>query len=153
MLRPTLKRAAGCGRPGGEVAVAGPNRPGETGGSGPGLPPAGQRGDDLDKRRRDLEAAIAARRPEKKPDGPASRSDGMAGMGYALRLSSEFIAGVVVGAAVGWFVDRMAGTSPWGLIVFLFLGFGAGVLNVLRSAGLVAEHRIRTPDGDGSKKE
>ncbi|MFH1792857.1 MAG: AtpZ/AtpI family protein [Pseudomonadota bacterium] len=128
--------------------MAGPDGPGETGSSGPGLPPAGQRGDDLDKRRRDLEAAIAARRPEKKPDDPASRSDGMAGMGYALRLSSEFIAGVVVGAAIGWFVDRMAGTSPWGLIVFLFLGFGAGVLNVLRSAGLVADQGVKPPKGE-----
>jgi ATP synthase protein I len=72
----------------------------------------------------------------------------MAGMGYALRLSSEFIAGVVVGAAIGWIVDRMAGTSPWGLVVFLLLGFGAGVLNVLRSAGLVAEHGIGQPGGD-----
>nr|WP_295469046.1 AtpZ/AtpI family protein [Mesorhizobium sp.] len=128
--------------------MAGPKGPGETGGSGPGIPPAEQRGDDLDKRRRDLEAAIAARRPEKKPDDPASRSDSMAGMGYALRLSSEFIAGVVVGAAIGWFVDRMAGTSPWGLIVFLFLGFGAGVLNVLRSAGLVADQGVKPPKGE-----
>lgn len=133
--------------------MAGQDGPDETGGSGPGLPPAGSRGNDLDKRRRDLEAAIAARRPEVKPDGPGDRTGGMAGMGYALRLSSEFIAGVVVGAAVGWIVDRMAGTSPWGLIVFLFLGFGAGVLNVLRSAGLVAEHKIRAPGGDGSDKK
>jgi len=40
---------------------------------------------------------------------------------------------------LGWFLDRVAGTSPWGLIVGLLLGFGAGVLNVLRSAGVVAE--------------
>ncbi|TKB18613.1 MAG: ATP F0F1 synthase subunit I, partial [Mesorhizobium sp.] len=59
--------------------------------------------------------------------------------GQALKLSSEFIAGIVVGAALGWFIDRVAGTSPWGLIVGLLLGFGAGVLNVLRSAGLVSE--------------
>jgi ATP synthase protein I len=45
----------------------------------------------------------------------------------------------VVGAGLGWIIDRVAGTSPWGLIVFLLLGFGAGVLNVLRSAGLMAE--------------
>lgn len=107
---------------------------------------------DLDKRRRDLEAAIAARRPAPGSDGPSDRTSGMAGMGYALRLSSEFIAGVVVGAAIGWIVDRMAGTSPWGLIIFLLLGFGAGVLNVLRSAGRIAEHTVRPPEGDGSKK-
>jgi len=77
----------------------------------------------------------------------------MGGMAYALRLSSEFIAGIVVGAAIGWLIDRWAGTSPWGLIVFLLLGFGAGVLNVLRSAGKVAEHGSVPPQGDGPAKD
>ena len=69
----------------------------------------------------------------------------MAGMGYALRLSSEFIAAVAVGAALGWVIDRYAGTTPWGLIVFLLLGFAAAVLNVLRSAGAVAPSKMRGP--------
>jgi ATP synthase protein I len=45
---------------------------------------------------------------------------------------------VVVGAGLGWLIDRWLGISPWGLMVFLLLGFAAGVLNVTRSAGLVA---------------
>jgi len=133
--------------------VAGPKKPDETSGSRPGNPSAQPGDDDLDKRRRDLEAAIASRQPKRQPDDAATRNSGMAGMGYALRLSSEFIAGVIVGAAIGWIVDRMAGTSPWGLIVFLLLGFGAGVLNVLRSAGLIAEHGVGEPKGDGSDKK
>ena len=56
-----------------------------------------------------------------------------------MKLSSEFIAGVVVGGVIGWSLDRFAGTSPWGMIVFLLLGFAAGTLNVLRAAGYVAE--------------
>ena len=54
--------------------------------------------------------------------------------GYAkgFRLSSELVAGVVVGAGLGWIIDRLLGISPWGLIVFLLLGFAAGVLNVMR---------------------
>jgi ATP synthase protein I len=44
----------------------------------------------------------------------------------------------VVGAGIGWLIDRWLGVSPWGLIVFLLLGFAAGVLNVMRSAGLIA---------------
>lgn len=36
-------------------------------------------------------------------------------------------------------LDRLIGTSPWGMIIFLLLGFGAGVLNVMRSAGVVAQ--------------
>jgi ATP synthase protein I len=60
--------------------------------------------------------------------------------GYArgFRLSSELVAGVLVGAGLGWLIDRWLGVSPWGLIVFLLLGFAAGVLNVMRSAGLIA---------------
>lgn len=101
--------------------------------------------DDLDGRRRDLEAALAARRSEK-PDGDESAKRGGKGeFAKALKLSSEFIAGIVVGAGLGWFIDRMAGTSPWGLIVFLLLGFGAGILNVLRSAGQVAEFGSKAP--------
>jgi ATP synthase protein I len=44
----------------------------------------------------------------------------------------------VVGAGIGGLIDRWLGVSPWGLIVFLLLGFAAGVLNVMRSAGLIA---------------
>ncbi|MDX8436255.1 MULTISPECIES: AtpZ/AtpI family protein [Mesorhizobium] len=95
------------------------------------------RDDDLERRRRDLEASLATRRPDRlegKDDAKA-----VTGYGQALKLSSEFIAGIVVGVAIGWIIDRLAGISPWGLIVGLLLGFGAGVLNVLRSAGLVAQ--------------
>lgn len=103
---------------------------------------------DFERRRRELDARLAALRPAGNVEADGPRSRDMAGMGKALRLSSEFIAGVVVGAALGWFVDQVAGTRPWGLIVFLLLGFAAGVLNVMRSAGVVAEHPVRTPEGD-----
>lgn len=110
--------------------------------------------DDLDRRRRDLEQALAARRPEGKERAEGARTGGLEGFGRAMRLSSEFIGGVAVGAAIGWFIDKVAGTSPWGLIVFLLLGFAAGVLNVMRSAGLIAEAGYRSPrsDGPGSEK-
>lgn len=104
---------------------------------------------DLERRRRELEAKIATRMPAAGSQTEASKSSGAAGYGNAMKMSSEFIAGIVVGAGLGWVIDYWAGTSPWGLIVFLFLGFGAGVLNVLRSAGVVAEAGIRAPDKDG----
>ncbi|RJT39986.1 ATP F0F1 synthase subunit I [Mesorhizobium waimense] len=96
------------------------------------------RDDDLERRRRDLEASLATRRPDRL-EGKDAKVGSVAGYGQALKLSSEFIAGIVVGVGLGWFLDRMAGTSPWGLIIGLLLGFGAGVLNVLRSAGMMAE--------------
>lgn len=108
------------------------------------------RDEDLERRRRDLDAKLAARKTEEAHrDGPSPAN---AGYGQALKLSSEFIAGVVVGGGLGWFIDQFAGTSPWGLIVFLLLGFGAGVLNVLRSAGLVAEAGIKAKSKDASEQ-
>jgi ATP synthase protein I len=57
-------------------------------------------------------------------------------MARGFRLSSELVAGVVVGAVIGWGIDRLLSTSPWGLVVFFLLGFVAGVLNLMRAAGV-----------------
>ena len=65
-------------------------------------------------------------------DGAARAS----AMARGFRLSSELVAGVVVGAVIGWGFDRLLSTSPFGLIVFFLLGFAAGVVNVVRSAGV-----------------
>jgi ATP synthase protein I len=77
-----------------------------------------------------------AGRPSDSPD--ADRAATASGYARGFRLSSELVAGVVVGAGIGWIIDRLLGISPWGLIVFLLLGFTAGVLNVMRTAGVVA---------------
>jgi len=68
---------------------------------------------------------------------------GTGGIGQAFKLSSEFIAGIVVGAGLGYLFDQYFETTPWGMIVLLLLGFCAGILNVLRSAGMVAESEMR----------
>ncbi|UGY18023.1 MULTISPECIES: AtpZ/AtpI family protein [Bradyrhizobium] len=68
----------------------------------------------------------------------AARASAMA-LGF--RLSSELVAGVVVGAALGWGVDRLLSTSPFGFIVLTLLGFVAGVVNVVRSAGVASGKR------------
>ena len=67
---------------------------------------------------------------------PAPRPGNSSGMALGFRLSTELVAGVLVGAVIGWFLDRVLGISPWGLIVFVLLGFAAGVLNVIRGAGV-----------------
>jgi ATP synthase protein I len=79
---------------------------------------------------------VGPRRPIE--PGSASRSStDMSGFARGMRLSAELVGGVVVGFLLGWLIDRWLGTSPWGLIVFLLLGFAAGVINVMRSAGVV----------------
>jgi ATP synthase protein I len=68
-------------------------------------------------------------------DGSARAS----AMALGFRLSSELVAGVLVGALMGWGFDRLLSTSPFGLIVFVLVGFVAGVLNVIRSAGVAPD--------------
>jgi ATP synthase protein I len=72
-----------------------------------------------------------------KPGSASGSSTDMSGFARGMRLSAELVGGVVIGFILGWLFDRVLGTSPWGLIVFLLLGFVAGVLNVMRSAGVL----------------
>jgi ATP synthase protein I len=44
------------------------------------------------------------------------------------------VAAVIVGAGIGWGIDRAAGTSPAFLIIFLLMGAAAGFWNVYRVA-------------------
>ena len=84
-------------------------------------------------------------------DGRADES--RKGYAAAMKLSSEFIAGILVGAFLGYLLDHFAGTGPWGMIVLLLLGFCAGVLNVLRSVGKVAQPPALQKRSDGDGKE
>ena len=92
----------------------------------------------------DLAARIARARSHRPAQAAAQavRQREMTGMGRGLRLASEFVAAIIVGAGRGWVIDQVAGTSPWGLIVLLLLGFAAGVLNVIRAT---AELNAQTP--------
>jgi ATP synthase protein I len=101
----------------------------------------------------DDEAALSARlqrlgdrltkvnRPVGHSDSPRQTTDTSA-IARGFRLSTELVAGVLVGAAIGWGLDKLFGISPWGLIVFLLLGFAAGVLNVMRAAGVVKDPTV-----------
>ena len=86
-----------------------------------------------------------------RPEAPAEQAQATrpgadsSAMARGFRLSSELVAGVLVGAAIGWLIDRWLGISPWGIIVFLLLGFAAGVLNVMRAAGVVPPNRMDPP--------
>lgn len=113
----------------------------------------GTRGKGNRKEPPDDEAALSARlqrlgerlaqanRPSENGSGPRQTAD-LSAIARGFRLSTELVAGVLVGAAIGWLLDRWLGISPWGLIVFLLLGFAAGVLNVMRAAGILRDRHL-----------
>ncbi|WP_201837926.1 AtpZ/AtpI family protein [Microvirga zambiensis] len=97
---------------------------------------------DLSARLKSLDARISQASAQRAESEPRARptSDSSA-LGQAFRLSAEFVAGVAAGGILGWLVDRLFGTSPWGLIICLILGFCAGMLNLMRAAGMVKSAR------------
>ena len=82
--------------------------------------------DELDKR---IRAARGAREPKRGKAG-----DKFTAAGMAWRMTLELVVGGLVGAAMGWGLDELFGTLPLFLIVFILLGFGAGIRIVMRSA-------------------
>lgn len=64
-----------------------------------------------------------------------------------MRLGSEFVAAILVGLGIGYLLDLWLGTLPWLMLLFLLVGFAAGVLNVVRSA---AEMNQSNPPPKGS---
>jgi ATP synthase protein I len=89
----------------------------------------------LSARLRSLGERLGRTGPSRHPENSVPPSADPSALARGFRLSTELVAGVLVGAFIGWLLDRWLGISPWGLIVFLLLGFAAGVLNVIRAAG------------------
>lgn len=117
-----------------------------SGGTGPGPHRPDPSEADLSERLRRLGDRLDASTTEAQRAEPGPRQKATGGdntMGAAMRLSTEFVAGVVAGALLGWAFDRALGTSPWGMIVLLLLGFGAGVMNVMRSAGMLGSTKTK----------
>lgn len=90
----------------------------------PGLP-EDARLKSLDRRLKEAQAEEAAKR--------AAASGGQ-DENYRLgnRVLAELIGGIAGGALIGWVIDRFAGTSPWALLVMLFLGIIVAFRNIVR---------------------
>jgi ATP synthase protein I len=95
----------------------------------------------------DLDARLKEARARKARPGEAGEGKAIAhrtGLGLAFRIGTELVSALVVGVGIGWLLDRWLGTAPWFLVVFLFLGAGAGIMNVYRTVnrlGLAVGYR------------
>ena len=94
----------------------------------------------LDKLSGSLKARKSAA-PAPAPSAPPKSESAGSAMSMGLRAGSEFVSATIVGAGIGWVLDRALGTNPAFLIVFFMIGVTAGVWNVIR---------VTSPKGEGA---
>ena len=102
---------------------------------------------DLSKRIADFELRQQEERRYRKTKLPTG------GMALAGRVTTELVAGVAVGAFIGWALDNWLSTTPTLMVVFFFIGSAAGMMNVWRTltgrgmaAGFVNEKSSRVDE-------
>ncbi|CTQ31523.1 AtpZ/AtpI family protein [Jannaschia rubra] len=110
-------------------------------------------GSDAD-RLRALRARIeAAKGPEVKHHMAEHHSQAQ----LAWRMVIELVAGLGIGFGIGYGLDWLLGTSPWLMVLFVLLGFAAGVKTMIGSANEI-QGRISVTDalkepGAGAPKD
>ena len=92
---------------------------------------------------RKLNAARSAGEPK-----PRADKDKYAAMSMGWRMVIELVVSVMVGAAMGYGLDTLFGSLPLFLIVFVLLGFAAGVRTMMRSAEEMQRKAARRPETD-----
>lgn len=100
---------------------------------------------------RDLASRIASTKRKRllADNRSASGNSGSSeGMNRGIRIGSEFVAAVLVGAVIGYLIDLGLGTSPWGMLILLMMGFAAGILNVTRVVAEMNAATAATSDPD-----
>lgn len=60
----------------------------------------------------------------------------------AWRFGSEFLGGIVTGIFLGYIIDSICGTTPWGILAGILLGILTGFWNIYRLYKTVIETTI-----------
>ena len=61
------------------------------------------------------------------------------GMAAGYRFLGEVVGGVLGGVGLGWLLDRIAHTAPWGMISGLLIGAGVSIVFAVVSASKTAD--------------
>ena len=116
------------------------------------MTPQNTKGPDDGARRvtQDLASRIALAKRERDAGANRASSNGSSdttSLARGMRIGTEFVAAIVIGGVLGYLIDLGLGTSPWGLLIMLLVGFAAGILNVTR---VVAQMNAASPPPPGS---
>jgi ATP synthase protein I len=72
-------------------------------------------------------------------------------MAIGMRMASEFVSAIIVGAVLGYGIDYWLKSKPIGLMIGLGIGFAAGIVNLVRAARAMTPNvsdAVAVPDED-----
>ncbi len=84
-----------------------------------------------------LETRLSKARDKAGKSAPESKEKNQpqkSALSLAMRVGVELVSALAIGVAIGWLLDQWLGTRPWLMLVFIFIGGAAGILNVYRMA-------------------
>jgi ATP synthase protein I len=87
----------------------------------------------------------------KRSRAEAERQSDASAKAVGIRVGIELLVGVAFGIGLGLLLDRWLGTTPWLMIVFMFIGTAAGIRNVIRTAEI--ENKKAQQQQAGSKEK
>ena len=96
---------------------------------------------------RDLEDRIARARAEKTRQPAALKGIGQGEAAW--RMVIELVTGMALGLSMGYGLDLLLGTQPVMMVIFVLLGFAAGIRTMLRTASELTKQ----PGTDPGKTE
>lgn len=102
-------------------------------------------------RLRALEAKLAAAKAARAK--PAATDRGFSQGEVAWRMVTELVAGMVIGLGIGFGLDHVFGTRPIFLIIFVLLGFVAGIRTVIGTARQMQAKAEERRQGQGDLPE
>ena len=91
-----------------------------------------------------LEARIAAAKRSQTPKPHIEEHYSQAHLAW--RMVIELVAGLGIGFGIGYGLDVLLGTSPWLMVVFVILGFIAGIKTMIRSAAEVERKQVHAAE-------
>ena len=95
-----------------------------------------------------FESKLAAAKARRDNQSGQTETEDNSLLGMAWKLSTELLASVLVGLFLGWGIDQLFGSAPFGLLIGLGFGIAAGFMSVFRTANAMDAKTAHIPKGE-----
>ena len=74
-------------------------------------------------------------------------------LGLASMMGIHLVSGVIVGMGMGYYLDKVFGTKPWFMLLFLVFGIVAGYKNMFREMQRIQKKEAEADAPENTKND